>query len=1124
MRKKIGILILAAACLPLLGAQQNVVRPDLLGGLLRTFPADSGAARDAAAAKIFALGPSAIADLCGRLAAPGEADDHLVRYALDALAIYVNRPGAEVERLRFSQILLQAVQARRDAENTAFFLSLIQRVGRAEAVRPLAPLLRDRALAGPTARALSVIGGPQAEDVLLEALPKVPSESAVEVVQALGRLRSRAAVRPLLRLAGGRKPRLRLTSLDALAEIGDPAARSVLEHISVLAGYKEREGAAARLLRFARRLAEEKRAREAEGICRSFIAGYSAPSESGARSAALSLLAEILGPDAVSDLKAAAVSPDREFRGKALSLVESLSDAWDGAYWVGQLETSPPAVQADIIALLSRKKETAAWPVVRRLMKSENADVRLAAVDAAASIGGEEVLEDVAAIASGAGDAEARSLKEILIASAPAKAVPLAASLLGDSGVSVPSRLAVLEFLGERQARDHAGVVIAMAKSDDEKIRTAASTALERLARPRDAAAIVDLILASTSARETTLLQNAFAAAAAQIAEPEARAESLLEALTRTEGAKRADLIRPLAKVGGAKALAAVIAETKSSDLQLQVVAVHTLSQWPDKSALEELFAIARSAIDRRARSLALQGIARIVPASEENPEKKLAALEEAMALAVEPDQKSAVLSGFGALKTAGALAAAARFLDDPTVQARAAAAVLRIALPASGVEGLKGFETARILKAAVPFVENEYDRGEAESYAHALLLEAGFVSLFDGKSLHGWKGLVADPPKRAGMKAGELAAAQAEADEDMRKHWRVVDGVLSFDGKGHSLCTAKDYGDFEMFVDWKIEPKGDSGIYLRGSPQVQIWDPAQWPEGSGGLYNNQKNPKDPLVPADRPVGEWNTFYIKMIGERVTVALNGILVVVDVVMENYWERDKPIYPAGQIELQAHSTPLRFKNIFLREIAPDSEEAHVDVEEQKAGFVRLFNGRDLAGWRGDTKGYIVENRAIVVSPASGGNLFTEKEYADFHLRFEFKLTPGANNGLGIRTPPVGDAAYAGMEIQVLDDTAEQYKDLRPYQFHGSIYGVAPAKRGFLKPAGEWNAEEIIVRGRRVTVVLNGTTIVDADLDEASADGTIDGRDHPGLRREKGHIAFCGHGSRVEFRNLRIKEFR
>jgi len=191
-----------------------------------------------------------------------------------------------------------------------------------------------------------------------------------------------------------------------------------------------------------------------------------------------------------------------------------------------------------------------------------------------------------------------------------------------------------------------------------------------------------------------------------------------------------------------------------------------------------------------------------------------------------------------------------------------------------------------------------------------------GFKAQFNGKDLTGWKGLVGNPKTRAAMAPEQLAEAQKKADEQMRANWKVVDGALVFDGKGKSLCTAKDYGDFEMYVDWKILPRGDSGIYLRGSPQVQIWER---PEGSGGLYNNKKNPSKPIKNADKPVGQWNTFYIKMVGERVTVKLNGELVVDNVVMENYWERDKPIYPTGQIELQNHGNTLWFKNVYLREI-------------------------------------------------------------------------------------------------------------------------------------------------------------------------------------------------------------
>jgi hypothetical protein len=194
-----------------------------------------------------------------------------------------------------------------------------------------------------------------------------------------------------------------------------------------------------------------------------------------------------------------------------------------------------------------------------------------------------------------------------------------------------------------------------------------------------------------------------------------------------------------------------------------------------------------------------------------------------------------------------------------------------------------------------------------------------------------------------------------------------------------------------------------------------------------------------------------------------------------------------------------------------------------------GFTPLFDGKTLDGWQGGKDGYIIQDGAIVSQPKGSGNLSTIKEYSDFALKFEFKLTPGANNGIGIRVPDEVpgerlDPAFKGMEIQVLDDANDRYKNIKEWQHHGSVYGVVPAKTGFLKPAGEWNSEEIIAKGKRIKVILNGEPIVDADVAEASKNGTLDGKEHPGLARDKGHICFCGHGAEVWFRNLRIKELK
>jgi len=178
---------------------------------------------------------------------------------------------------------------------------------------------------------------------------------------------------------------------------------------------------------------------------------------------------------------------------------------------------------------------------------------------------------------------------------------------------------------------------------------------------------------------------------------------------------------------------------------------------------------------------------------------------------------------------------------------------------------------------------------------------------------------------------------------------------------------------------------------------------------------------------------------------------------------------------------------------------------VNKNQGESNFQTLFNGKNLDGWVGNKQSYRAENGTIVVDPKGkgGGNLYTEKEYSDFNFRFEFQLTPGANNGLGIHAPLEGDAAYVGKELQILDNTAEKYANLKPYQYHGSVYGIIPAKRGFQKPVGEWNS-------------------VDGDFMEASKNGTMDKKDHPGLQRTKGHIGFLGHGDVLRFRNIRIRE--
>ena len=432
-----------------------------------------------------------------------------------------------------------------------------------------------------------------------------------------------------------------------------------------------------------------------------------------------------------------------------------------------------------------------------------------------------------------------------------------------------------------------------------------------------------------------------------------------------------------------------------------------------------------------------------------------------------------------------------------------------------------------------------------------------GFTALFNGKDLNGWFGWSTRDPrdllkmtpeevaeyKKQSVEGGPLVNKKTE--EHVRAHWKVENGELVNDGHGLYLTTEKDYGDVELLVDYKMQPLGDSGIYLRGVPQVQIWDytkeGGKWnigaDKGSGGLWNNDKGSpgKDPLVLADKPFGEWNHFRIIMVGSRVTVWLNEKLVVDHAILENYFDKKKPadqrlpILPSSFIQLQTHGSEIRWKNVFVREIKSD-EACKILASKGGDGYKSIFNGKNLDGWTMDngtkpaTDVIKVEDGVIKWLDKKGGTPYWNEELTDFQARVEFKLPPGGNNGLAIRYPGKGNTAYDGMtELQVLDDNYEKVRGkIDPRQAHGSIYGMVAAARGYQHPIGEWNFEEVTVKGSTIKVELNGSVILEADVSKIDMDNVMAHSKHPGKDRTSGFFGFAGHSDPVEFRNVQIKK--
>lgn len=405
-----------------------------------------------------------------------------------------------------------------------------------------------------------------------------------------------------------------------------------------------------------------------------------------------------------------------------------------------------------------------------------------------------------------------------------------------------------------------------------------------------------------------------------------------------------------------------------------------------------------------------------------------------------------------------------------------------------------------------------------------------GFVPIFNGEDLSGWHGMPHyDHRKLKAMSEADAAKLLQEWDADARKHWSVDNGELVNDGHGAYLVTDNEYTDYELLIDYKTVPRADSGIYLKWTPQVQIWDYTDEgkfklgaDKGSGGLWNNSAGApgKDPAVLADKPFGEWNSFKIRQIGARTTVWLNGKLVVDNAIMENFWDRKSPLFASGPIELQTHGGEIRWRNIFVREIPP--EEANELLSSHSTdGFSSLFNGTDLTGWTGNIDSYEVVDGTIRCKQGKGGLLLAQKEYSNFTVRLEMRLPPGGNNGLAIRSPGQGDVAYQGMcELQILDPQYKNHDRLDKRQYHGSAYGMVAAHPGYLREAGQWNFQEVTVNGSTIRVELNGNVILNADLSKVTE--FMDERPHPGKDRTSGYFGFAGHSDPVAFRNISIKE--
>ena len=1059
---KIACVVFCIVCFAVIAAGTESTAADLVAGM----PAQNAAEFETFGAGFVQLGAAGIQEVCNMLVAPGSGDDANARFALSGLAKYVSRPGAEAERTMVAGALIEALATAAEPEVKAFLVRQLQVAGKDESVAPLSGYLADDLLCEPATQALLAIGTPEATTALATALPSAQGKNRATIVKALGELRCVAAVGEIAKSATAEDTDTRHTALWALANIGDPASGEILSKATETASPYERAKALSWRLLYARRLSEAGKNAECEAVCRQLL---EAP-EANVQSAALHTLVAIKGEAALDDLLAAMDSASKDVRGAALRFAPAIPGEGATAKWVEKMAGASPEVRLEIMTMLGQRGDTSALPALLAALKADDKAVRLTAIDAATRLDGQAATSALlAGLVTAVEEDEVKATKEALLRVGGDQVVPAVADAV--TGVPVLSRVALVEVLAARRAEAHIEVVFARTKDEDPSVRVAATKALGDLANEAHLPRLVDLVLAAQSDAERSAAQNVVVSVAKQVAAPEQRAESVLAALANATGAQRAYLLPILPGVGGKRALDVVAADTQSADAAVKDAAVRALADWPDASAAEALIAVAKGDEDLKHQVLALQGYVRLTGAGSFSAEDKLRMLADAMAVAKRTEEKRLVLSSLADVRSAEALAYVADYLEDEELRTDAALAAVKIACPQNeNDQGLTGPAVALVLKKAVHAIENADVRRQVEAHLATTSLPGEF-NVAQGKG-------VQTSVAQQGEHNPEFAV---DGKTDLESGWwgETWPSWLQVD-----LGATTEVDSAHVFFYW------DGARYYQYNLAVST-DGEQWTTVADAAANTTPGTERGVVHAFPPV------------QARYVRLN--------ILKN--SANEAVHLAELKVFAAGDTPPR------QEATPATAQPQDTGEE---GFVSLFNGSDLTGWIGDTKGYVVEGGSILCKP--GGNLFTEKAYSDFIFRFEFKLTPGANNGLGIRTEPGTHAAYQGMELQILDDTAEKYAKLQPYQYHGSIYGVVPAKRGHQKPVGEWNSEEVIAKGRQITVNLNGTTIVDANLDEASTPETMDHKAHPGLKRDSGHIGFLGHGSILEFRNIRVKELK
>ena len=1110
--KKIFITILLAALMPFAAGAQDArqrTAETIVADALAQLPAQTPKAFDSLMQELAATGADGIRMMAAMLVPAAEGKNAPVEYAINGVVSYVTAAGREELAREIRAGLTDAVAASTDKPNQAFLLSQLQLCATAAEAPVFVKYAADEYLADYAVRGL--ISTPGTDGEILALIDASPAPDAL-LAYAAAEKRLAAAEPALLKWAADPKTGTptKEAVYNALAKCGTAASIAPLAAAAKADGYAftktDATGAYVALLARLAAAGNSKAVAAAKALRKTGM-------PQNIRIAGLEIALRADAKKRTQEVLAALKDPDRTYRCAALDCAAEFADDDLYAAIARKLPSlKDDAAKTDVISWFGSRHAASQAGTVIAAIASSDPELALAAIRAAGRIGGQEALDALVAQLDGP---HAREASAALAAFNGKPNAAFAAALDGTPRTQANA----LKLVAMRRITTAADKVFALLESPDAAVRAAAYDALAGVASPKDFERLCDLLNKAQEADVKALqagLKNALARET-----PAAQYEKTMARIASAPA--KARYYPLLAQAASKEAIDALLA---ADDREAAFAALLTVE---NPAMVDVLYDLARR--NPAWTDAALARYTEFVTASADTGVRKYQLYRRALELNPSAKVQNKLLKALAKTPEFPVLVLAVKYLDNPATAETAAMVVKTVAAknPALG-----GETVAAALKKAqevyAGLAKSDADAGYAVDEIKGLLAKLpaeGYLPVSLEPS--GWEAVVGDPETRKAMKAKALAKAQTEARAAMAKNWTAENGVLTGAADGGAIGSAKNYENFELILDWKTEGEAEMGI--RSIPQIALGG-----KNSGALTGNMLHDNAAPKAAANGPQEWNTMQVKVVSDRVTVVLNGVTTAENVILENACNREIPAYAEGQILLIAGNAPLNVREMYIREL-PATPHFELSEEEAADGFEVLFDGTSMHKWTGNTTNYVPVDGTIYVTAQYGGsgNLYTKKEYGDFVLRFEFAFDrEGVNNGIGIRTPMGVDAAYHGMEIQVLDHDAPIYKNLRVYQQHGSVYGIIPAKRVKFPPLGTWNVEEIRAVGDRITVTVNGEVILDGDIRQAcqghnvAPDGgknnpyTVDHKNHPGLFNASGHIGLLGHGAGIKFRNIRIKE--